>query len=336
MNAYRPGGLAGRCMKAMITGGLIRGNAAPGADAPLNRLKEFITQTLGITDIALSVTIGTSGAYRKHTARIMTGDGTPVAYAKLADLDLAKKKIVAEAKNLTTLGSISEILGQVPKLLHFGEIDGCAIIITSAGPDEPGPAVLSSQHEQFLHSIYLALGTTKQFLQSAFWMDVTERINWLWDKVPAAWGHRLAAARNFIETNFHNSEIPLSFVHRDFAPWNTRALREKLFVFDWEDAVPEAPPVIDIIHFNAIQSALAGRRLSTDLREIGRMYSNIVGLPAPSDVDIEKFLIVYWLDLGSYYLKAYLEAPWSGDAGVLDCIAREFDHHFKANRVGQS
>jgi hypothetical protein len=99
----------------------------------------------------------------------------------------------------------------------------------------------------------------------------------------------------------------------------------RLFVFDWEDGMTEAPSLLDVLHFHAIQDALAGRRLRVRTERIANIYGNIVGLPAARVCDVRLLWIIYFLDLCSYYLRARLEAPGAGDSLVLDWAEGEFD-----------
>ena len=54
--------------------------------------------------------------------------------------------------------------------------------------------------------------------------------------------------------------MPLSLAHGDFAPWNTRLGERSLFVLDWERASEGMTPLYDAFNFQALQSALLGRR----------------------------------------------------------------------------
>ena len=51
-----------------------------------------------------------------------------------------------------------------------------------------------------------------------------------------------------IQTKLHAVTIPLGLVHRDFKPWNT-LLRDKLLIFDFEEAITNGPPLEDLLNY---------------------------------------------------------------------------------------
>ncbi len=59
--------------------------------------------------------------------------------------------------------------------------------------------------------------------------------------------------------------IPCSFVHGDFAPWNTRLGDQGLYVFDWERSSHELPVLWDVFHFYTQTAALLGKDCLRDL-----------------------------------------------------------------------
>jgi Phosphotransferase enzyme family len=331
MAAYRPGSLAGRCLRALIKTGLMRGEAAPGAAGPLGRLGRFISEKLCTSDIALSLAVGTPGAYRKHTLRIMNRDGVPIAYAKLADLDLSKHKVATENESLARLSSAADLRRHVPQVLFFGELDDCLILLTTAGPDDPGPTTFSRQHAQFLRGLNSAFGTRKQIFATAFWTDVSARLTWLTANAASSWNDRLQQTVSLIRAELRDAEIPVSLAHRDFTPWNTRQAAGNLFVFDWEDAAVEVPALHDLLHFHAIQNALGGRPFKLDVSRIMSSYSEIVGASAAPPGHLRPLVMVYLLDLASYYLTAHLKAPDAGNSIVMDWAERELDHYLGSN-----
>ena len=51
-----------------------------------------------------------------------------------------------------------------------------------------------------------------------------------------------------IQKKMHGVTIPLGLVHRDFKPWNT-LLRDKLLIFDFEEAITNGPPLEDLLNY---------------------------------------------------------------------------------------
>ena len=329
--AYRPLHWSGRALKALVASGLLRGEPAPGATEPLERLRRFIGDKIDISDCALSLAVGTPGAYQKYALRIMCDDGTPIGYGKLADRESSKLKIVAEHAALTRLSSISALEGQVPKVLFFGEMDDCLMIVTTAGPDKPGPPAFSNLHVDFLRTLHSSSRVEKPLWMSDFWAIIRANLDYLSTRAPPSWLDRLSQARQLIESELQGRTATLSTIHRDFCPWNTCSFSDKLFVFDWEDSAAEAPPLHDVIHFHAIQHALAGRPFDLGVRiiETGAME---LGVPLGGTVDAYALLLLYFLDIVSYYLRAAIERPQDGDSIVLTWAGRELDTRLGAFR----
>jgi hypothetical protein len=324
--AYRPAGLYGRSLKALIRLGLLRGEPAPLASKSLDRVRRFIARTIEVPDVALSLLVGTPGAYQKHTLRIMRSDGSALAYAKLADNDLSKRKVVNEHAILTRLSSVPNLEGMIPKVLFFGELEDCLVIVTTPGSDTRGPHAFSALHWNFLKTLHAAFGARKSLFTTKIWASINDTLKWLSGRASATWLSRIDLAVRYLRSELQDENISLSLAHRDFTPWNTCSLADGIFVFDWEDAIFEAPPLHDVFHFHAIQDALARRKFRRNFASLMDIESKIRGTPEVSSVKPESLFLFYLVDVASYYMRATLESPHIGNTLVLDWAERELDY----------
>jgi hypothetical protein len=93
----------------------------------------------------------------------------------------------------------------------------------------------------------------------------------MWSSISEIWLHLQRSSPETLPANLgpalerlHEElgpvNMPLSLAHGDFAPWNTRLGERSLFVLDWERASEGMTPLYDAFNFQALQSALLGRR----------------------------------------------------------------------------
>jgi hypothetical protein len=325
MAVFNPSSVKGRALKSLISLGLLRGEVAPGAAEPLDLIGQFVSKGVERNDLFLSVSVGQRGAYQKHTLRVMTPNGTAIAYAKLADVGLAKEKIAAEHANLAYLAGFDDLNAYVPRILRFGEVEGWLVLVTSAGPDGPGPFGFSNDHQRFLRRLFVDSRLEKPLFGSTLWTTISSTLIWLSTRAPQVWMDRFNRTIALVRKEFGDLPIALSMVHRDFTPWNTRQMSTGLFIFDWEAGILEAPPLLDLIHFHAIQHVLLGRRFGIHDQAIIDAASTIVGSKMMRAMDIDSLYLVYLLDVACYYLRARLEAPNAGNSLVLTWAEHELD-----------
>jgi hypothetical protein len=290
----------------------------------LERFKSVIGDAIGAPDCDLSLMIGTAGAYQKHVVRIMHRDGAPAGYAKLADREGAKRKILAEGAILARIATLPGLQGRIPSVIRLDQLDGFLLLITTPGPDRVAPPTFSDLHIDFLRALHLSTRVEKPLSATAFWRVIRDSLHWLSTRAPGAQFERLGRAWQILDQEFQDRTVVLSTVHRDFAPWNTRLGGGKLFVFDWEDAVAEAPPLHDLLHFFAVQDALSGRRFTLAGSLIDQI-SERLGLSPSEGRGWDRFILLYLIDMSSYYLRAAVEDPLDGDDTVLRWTERELD-----------
>jgi hypothetical protein len=172
--------------------------------------------------------------------------------------------LAREARWLRELESVSELDGQVPRLLDEGtDPDGRRFLVMSIAPDSSSETrAFTQDHARFLASLGKA-----RFRATDFELSGTGE--WLQGSL-----RRLAAIVSPeeiapLQEAFHDCETALLYwtgpyvlVQGDFAPWNIRTLGSQLFVSDWGHARTDASPLEDVLHYLMIQRALPLRPVS--------------------------------------------------------------------------
>lgn len=101
-----------------------------------------------------------------------------------------------------------------------------------------------------------------------------------------------------IQKDYKTETMPLGLVHRDFKPWNT-LLRNKLLIFDFEEAITDGPPLEDVLNYY-IDPVI---RYQSPLKVYGLVYSKerIVEYKAylnllNINVQFELFIVTYMVE----------------------------------------
>jgi len=276
-------------------------------------LTTFLQELLNVNDIYLAFSMGTPGYYRKTTAQIMSGDGQPLAYAKIAYTPQARELLIREASALRRLAVLNISTGHMPRLLYSGQFHESDLLIQSApsGKTRRGTRKLGKRHTEFLAEIFNLTSTWGDFLESAYWerlkKDVVEVQEWIGDN----WYRRLQDALDVCESTLADRMMPLGLCHRDFTPWNTCVERERLYVFDWEYAAESGIPFWDIFHFVCFPAMLVtrppakkiiARWRNRRIRELLERYAKNIGVD-PALVPV--CFLLYLVEVSCFYLKTF-------------------------------
>jgi hypothetical protein len=171
--------------------------------------------------------------------------------------------LAREAQWLRELEQVSELEGQVPRLLEEGtDLDGRHYLRISIAPAHGETRAFTSDHARFLASLGKARFRAADF-------EVSGCCEWLQQALRGCEqvldGKRVAMLR----TAYHECEAALLYwtgpyvlAQGDFAPWNIRTFGSQLFVLDWGQARAEASPLDDVLHYLMIQRALRGGTVS--------------------------------------------------------------------------
>jgi hypothetical protein len=172
--------------------------------------------------------------------------------------------LAREARWLRELEAVSELDGQVPRLLDEGtDRAGRRYLVMSIAHDSSGETrAFTPDHARFLSSLGKARFRSTDFELSGTgeWLHGSlRRLNAIASREEMA----------FLQEAFHDCETALLYwtgpyvaVQGDFAPWNIRTSGDQIFVSEWGRARAEASPLEDVLHYLMIQPALRQRRVS--------------------------------------------------------------------------
>jgi hypothetical protein len=183
---------------------------------------------------------------------------------KTAVDDSGDRMLAREARWLRELEAVSELDGQIPRLLDEGtDPQGRRFLVISIAPDSAGETrAFTHDHARFLASLGKA-----RFRATDFELSGTGE--WLQGSLRRL--AAIAAPERIVPLReaFHDCETALLYwtgpyvlVQGGFAPWNIRTLGSQLFVCDWGHARTDASPLEDVLHYLMIQRALRMRPVS--------------------------------------------------------------------------
>jgi len=185
---------------------------------------------------------------------------------KTAVNDRAGRLLQREARWLRELEAVSDLEGQVPRVLDEGtDADGRRYLVMSAVP-KAGRAARSGtftpSHARFLASLGKARFRATDF-------EVSGCCQWLQRGLRRLEGGATPKTRATLDQAYHDCETALLYwtgpyvlSQGDFAPWNVRDLGSQLFVCEWGNARTEASPLDDVLHYLMVQQALRSSAIS--------------------------------------------------------------------------
>ncbi len=210
----------------------------------------------------LACSTGTRSALRKATLLELDAHGREVAYGKIAGRSLALEDIDAEARWLDRIAALGLTSVEVPRLLRTASF-GRERAVFQSPPD--ASSAFTSWSGGLSERVIAVLVELRERTRvpggsaSGFVHEVTARFDELSPHLPAARRARIAAAMSCLE---HDLGVDaLSWAHGDFIDWNLKGDQagRRLFLFDWEHAVSDAPPFFDFIHWVVFSHYLVGR-----------------------------------------------------------------------------
>jgi hypothetical protein len=220
----------------------------------------YVQERLG-QGLSLVVHVGSPDRpNRKPVVQLVDSGGAPVAFAKLGASRLAKRLVAEERDALRALGSVPLRHVTVPALLHHGQWNSQEVLVESALPlwraqGSAGTARL----EQAMIEVAGIFGIRRVPLsESGYLVAVLDRLRAFDDDRDAQGvsevATRLLAAHGGLELEF-------GAWHGDWSPWNIRATRDTVFVWDWERFASGVPVGFDALHLwlrPAVQDPASG------------------------------------------------------------------------------
>ncbi len=183
-----------------------------------------------------SIYIGTPGPAQKAVATLVA-DGAAVAVAKAPLGPLAASGILHEAAMLERLAT--EKPGMAPRLLHTDRDAG--IGVQEAVMGRPCGRRLGAAHLGWLAGLRMT-GAETSLAEWVGRFDPPQGCD---------------VVRRALDAAADTTSLPAHWEHGDFAPWNLKWRgRGQIAALDWEEARPGGLPLLDLLHFDAMQSYL--------------------------------------------------------------------------------
>lgn len=245
------------------------------AIAPLSLLHPLLEEH-GFADALLSIRLGTHGPEQKLHVTVLSRDGFPAAHLKLGIGSASGSLLDHEAEMLEAVRPFFP----VPETLAHGTIGN-------------GPRYLLQRYAPPHRSIFLepSLLERLQTLQTEESMPVHQSS--IWERIeaglpflPAPFQQEASFLQATVRAIFHFFEgqtVPRTILHGDFAPWNVCRLPEGLGLIDWEHAIPDGLPGLDLIHWK-VQVGLLLKKQSprTLVRSLLSELASSSPLPLPA------------------------------------------------------
>jgi hypothetical protein len=268
-----------------------------------------IRKIFGRDDLQYAIFSGTKGTHRKITVQVMDGRGAILGYIKVSDSEEIDQLLKNEAMILNKLSALKVAEGFLPKVLFSGAVNGTNVMLLDSLKDSGSKfsSRLSEAHITFLAEMCRKTAGNRRFRESRFYHGLVERVARLSGATATTLKERMTQALDYLDGKMGEEELPFGICHRDFTPWNTFFHGAKLFVFDWEYAKEEYPPLLDIYHF-IVQDGIIVRKM-TPGRLLGRIsehksfietYCNMIGI---QENLINPLLLCYLLDISLLYLE---------------------------------
>src|SRR5918993_73759 len=320
---YQPNSLRGRAVRTIIAAGAVPGEKVWLGENTIARLETKLASVVGVEAVRLAFYLGVPAPHRKVTAQVLTPNGKTLAYAKIATSPLAQAAINTERRALLRLSESAGLQGTVPKVLGSLDWHEGTILLITMGPPRPGPRGLSSVHLRFCTQVFQSFRVQQTFVESPTWTRMSEIWVRLQHSSPETLPANLGPALERLHDELGLVSMPFSLAHGDFAPWNTRLGPRFLFVLDWERASEGMSPLYDAFNFQALQSALLGRRRGIrDRRFVMRLLE---ALWPEGEEHLPNLYLAYLTDVSLLYSEAQSQAPGIGEKKVWRWFAQQIE-----------
>ena len=181
--------------------------------------------------------------------------GDLVAIGKFADNDELRRRISREWEMLRSLKRVQGLAGPVPSPIAYHRSHLGETLLTSAfAGGDPAPIHLTPPVVAWLHSCQQS--RTGDAAKSALVNRLTGELAEV-----AGMDEFLSSVVDSAVQILAGTQVPVTLVHGDFAPWNMTLAGRTLQVFDWEYGCLEGLPNWDETHF-VLQVGLFLRRWS--------------------------------------------------------------------------
>lgn len=252
-----------------------------------------------------SIFTGTTGPNRKGViAMEQNGEG---AFIKSGLIESSLQLIHQEAAQLSTLNTLSLEKMRVPQVLACTSTSASFEDISS--PDAQRSNELLPQHYMALAELQSKTASLMPLNQIPLWTEAMEQLNLLQNstdqRIPKGLLRKLSALANHL-CGIRN--LPCSYAHGDFTPWNMYVEKNRVAVYDWELAQAKAPLLWDAYHFIIQSGILIGRKPVAEIsKQLHEMENSgwVKNLKTQYNLNTGLQRMLYLLLNTTYYLGVY-------------------------------
>jgi hypothetical protein len=326
LKVYNPQKPLARLAKHLLGIGLRTGLAQPflptqrtssvGVSPPVEAiggpsLQDYLCDMLGDKSLLVAVFLGIPGPHRKPVLQLMNPRGAILGYAKVGWNAQTIELVQREEAVLTRLRDVRFSSAIIPKVLHAGWWNGRYVLVEDApaGSSKPSGHVLTQHHLEFWRELRLATAACPPAAGGPIAEELRRRIAALQERGLHYYPHLLTQALARSLDQLGDTPVQRSFKHGDFTPSNILAVRDKLFVLDWEYAEENALPGWDLFHFIVQTGVLVGgydgRKILKAVRHQLETQKSLSAFLRESGVPhhlLSALFFLYVADVMSWYL----------------------------------
>jgi len=218
---------------------------------------EHIKEIMQYRELYFSISSGTPGRHRKLVIQIMSPGGKIMGYVKKGWNETTDILIKNETYILKIFSSAIKSF-YIPEILYAHIWNGHYFCIQSApsGKIKGAGQKLNYDYIEVLKELADYRTINLRLKESLFYENFNKKMNKIKNKYYFC---LLKRSLTIAEEKIGTEKLPFHFSHGDFAPWNAKIVKEKLWLFDWEYADTERLPAWDIFHFTIQVMGLLGK-----------------------------------------------------------------------------
>ena len=267
-----------------VTGAFSRvGRLPPGVGAPLavsagtapaTSLARWLSERLDRPDLHVGITVGGPRPNRKPVLKLVTSDGTVLAFAKVAWNPLTTALVANEQRWLERIDADRPAGITAPEPWLADRWKGMPVLVTRPLAEPATSSSFLVDGDLVAAIADLAPGGEHDLVDSPWWKATADRIVALDDEVAAG---RLSAARSVLASRLAGTRWRFGAWHGDLTAWNAYPVPGGATVWDWERASDPVPVGFDAAHA-AFQAGQVGRGLDVDISaaEAGPVVAGVV------------------------------------------------------------
>ena len=202
---------------------------------------------------------GTPGKLRK--AVVVIQNKSESVFLKIPLTKASEEIVSVEYKNLFFLQQLELKSSVVP----VGKMQGKSLQQTDLSQlCNSRSALFGNAHYNSLIEFFEKIKKFESLESTTFWQKIERNISYLIEVKPHVniliWDELLKNLLDTKNTIDKSNQHLVGIAHADLTAWNCYCNNEKLFIYDWELAIHDAPVLYDLFHFHIQGNCLLGNQ----------------------------------------------------------------------------